>query len=173
MWILHNMGAQCGWYNHRQRDHVAMTEHLAGSSARSGVCWLRLSLLLLLHRASSALVILSFSASECLAESSAIIFPTEGPHCCSQSVSCLSVSEVPRSFISWGKKASLLQPDNPKWVLTIAPSLFVKHFDTLRAFSSDVCPRYLQDRQLWRSGDCTGTLSNPLWLHSNAALARH
>lgn len=157
MWILHNMGAQCGRYNHRQRDHVAMAEHLAGSSALSGVCWLRLSLLLL-HRASSALVILSFSQLLSVSPSPRLSSSRQrGPQLlpeCFLSL-CLRGAE---ELYQLGKKASLLQPDNPPWVWTIAPSLFVKHFDTLRA-----CACFWH----WRARVITPGPStlNDRWLH--------
>lgn len=87
------MGAQCGCGdNHRQRDHVAMAEHLAGSSA---LFWCLLTQTVSAAAPPSVFSAGYFeflSASECLVEFSAIIFPTEGPHCRSQSVSCLSLS---------------------------------------------------------------------------------
>lgn len=82
-----------------------MTEHLAGSSPPF---WYLLTQTVSAAAPPSVFSAGYFeflSASECLVEVSAIVFPTEGPHCPSQSVSCLSVSvsEVLRRFISWGK----------------------------------------------------------------------
>lgn len=54
------------------------------------------------------------SACECLAESSAIIFPTEGPHCCFECFLSLCLGGAEELYQLAGKKASLLQADNPQ-----------------------------------------------------------